>query len=536
MKKTLLIGLDGASFDILMPWIKEGKLPVLEKLINKGTHGILKSTIPCVTCPALPTIYTGINPGNLGVFSFLDHEGSVVSSSKIPYKSIWHILTEKKKRSLISNLRTTYPPEEINGTMICSLHSIGKKLGVDSWEKTESSWVYPKKLQKELDGWAINIENFVKNIIDKLLSGDMEGYENIKKLEKFRALKFKELLLRDEYDFGFHWIEHTDTINHLCWGRKDLILRCYQEIIEPILDDYLNTFKDWNILIISDHGTAVEGLYDFHVNTWLMKKDYLKTNWFFMPEIVSLALPLFRKIKGWFPSIKVNVENKKGRTDNNEKNDIVLSDNRNEIRGVDWNNTVAYSDITWGIRINRGKIKDKDEYESLREKIIADLKDLKKDSDFNVIQNAWKREEIYSGKYLDQIPDIIILPQNYLKHSRVIINEVLKQSAGSNLGGHTYAIDGIFIANGPDIKMGKEIDSLRLIDIVPTILFMLDLEVSNELDGRVIKEIFSENSDYYKKEIKYTEETVKRTHEIRNLSECEEKEMKKMLASLGYFE
>ena len=100
MSKTLLIGLDGASFDFLMPWIEEGKLPVFKKILQEGTHGILNSTIPSITCPALPTIYTGMNPGNLGIFSFLNPDGSVVSSSNIPYKSIWHFLSENNKKSL----------------------------------------------------------------------------------------------------------------------------------------------------------------------------------------------------------------------------------------------------------------------------------------------------------------------------------------------------------------------------------------------------------------------------------------------------
>jgi predicted AlkP superfamily phosphohydrolase/phosphomutase len=533
MKKALLIGLDGASFDFLMPWVEEGKLPIFKRIIEEGTRGVMKSTVPCVTCPALPTIYTGMNPGNLGIFDFLNPDGTVVSSSQIQYKSLWHILSERNKKSLVSNLRTTYPPEKIYGTMICSLHVLAEKVGLSSWEKAESSWVYPKELQKELDGWAVDTDNFAKNILRKLSVGAPEGYENLKKLVEFRASKFKQLLLRDDYDFAFHWIEHTDTINHVCWGNKQLILQFYREVIEPILDDYLSTFKDWNMLIISDHGAAEQTLYRFHVNTWLKMQGYMRTKIFYPAEFINCSVRRFKKIIPKFVLAKL-LDYRKKHLPIKEAKNVVLPDSKHMLVGVDWQHTSAYCDISWGIRINKENSGKHDE--ALRTKIISELIEIKSPLGGKLIKNAWRKEDIYFGKYIDRIPDIVILPQNHVSPDRILSFQVLTPARKTYTGSHNFARNGIFMACGPDISQAKEISPLNLYDIVPTILFMLDVEIPKGLDGKVAKEIFDIKSEYYKKRLIFSEESIERTAMIRDLSKAEEEQVKKKLKYLGYLD
>ena len=70
MKKLVVIGLDCATFTILGPWIRQGKLPVFRKLIKNGCSGVLESTFPPATPVAWPCFFTGVNPGKHGVFGF----------------------------------------------------------------------------------------------------------------------------------------------------------------------------------------------------------------------------------------------------------------------------------------------------------------------------------------------------------------------------------------------------------------------------------------------------------------------------------
>ncbi len=59
MTKLLIIGLDGATFDLIKPWAAEGKLPTLAKLMHDGVTGDLESTLPPVTSPAWPKKHGG---------------------------------------------------------------------------------------------------------------------------------------------------------------------------------------------------------------------------------------------------------------------------------------------------------------------------------------------------------------------------------------------------------------------------------------------------------------------------------------------
>ena len=65
--KVLVIGLDGATYNLINPLMESGKLSTIEKLMATGCHGDLESSIPAVTFPAWKCYSTGKNPGKLGV-------------------------------------------------------------------------------------------------------------------------------------------------------------------------------------------------------------------------------------------------------------------------------------------------------------------------------------------------------------------------------------------------------------------------------------------------------------------------------------
>ena len=50
--KVLVIGLDGATCDVLRPWMAEGRLPNLRRLMENGASGELESTFPPLTAAA----------------------------------------------------------------------------------------------------------------------------------------------------------------------------------------------------------------------------------------------------------------------------------------------------------------------------------------------------------------------------------------------------------------------------------------------------------------------------------------------------
>ena len=65
--KVLVIGLDGATLDLIGPWADDGKLPHISRLMREGVSGELRSTVPPVTGPAWTSFMTGKGPGKHGI-------------------------------------------------------------------------------------------------------------------------------------------------------------------------------------------------------------------------------------------------------------------------------------------------------------------------------------------------------------------------------------------------------------------------------------------------------------------------------------
>jgi predicted AlkP superfamily phosphohydrolase/phosphomutase len=66
MNKILVLGIDGASWNLVDDLIQAGNLPTIKKMKTKGVAKDLKSCLPFVTFPAWKCYSTGLNPGKLG--------------------------------------------------------------------------------------------------------------------------------------------------------------------------------------------------------------------------------------------------------------------------------------------------------------------------------------------------------------------------------------------------------------------------------------------------------------------------------------
>lgn len=101
--RVFVIGLDGATFDLLDPWIGEGRLPHFKRMMEKSTYGRLESTIPPITPPAWTSFMTGVNPGKHGILDFFtlkenSFEKVLVNSSHIRSKRFWDLAQRRGKR------------------------------------------------------------------------------------------------------------------------------------------------------------------------------------------------------------------------------------------------------------------------------------------------------------------------------------------------------------------------------------------------------------------------------------------------------
>jgi len=110
-KRVFVIGLDGATFDLIDPWVSEGRLPNLKRILDKSTYGRLESTIPPITPPAWTSFMTGVNPGKHGVWDFFTLEPNsfkkaLVNSSNVRSKKFWDLAGERGKKNIILYLQS----------------------------------------------------------------------------------------------------------------------------------------------------------------------------------------------------------------------------------------------------------------------------------------------------------------------------------------------------------------------------------------------------------------------------------------------
>lgn len=124
MTRTFVLGIDGGSWRIL----DNLDLPAFERLIDGGTIGTLRSTLPPITYPAWKCYSTGKNPGKLGVFGFVNYdrerrEDRQNDATHFDSAELWDYLSDEGKRVGVVNMPSTYPPHDVNGIMIAGPNS-----------------------------------------------------------------------------------------------------------------------------------------------------------------------------------------------------------------------------------------------------------------------------------------------------------------------------------------------------------------------------------------------------------------------------
>src|SRR5215218_7921627 len=122
--KVLVIGVDGATFDLIDPWVAEGRLPNFGRMLREGARGMLQSTVIPNSFPGWTSCTTGVNPAKHGIFNALirkkhgEYRMSVVNSRDIRYERIWQLLGREDKRVGVMNVPCSYPPVPVNGFLI----------------------------------------------------------------------------------------------------------------------------------------------------------------------------------------------------------------------------------------------------------------------------------------------------------------------------------------------------------------------------------------------------------------------------------
>ena len=114
-RRALIVGIDGATLDVVRPLIEAGRLPNLASLANAGVLGELVSALPIQSPRIWNTIATGKAPRRHGILSFTfdapNGERRLYLSHHRKVPALWNILTHHGVSVSAVNWWNTWPPE-----------------------------------------------------------------------------------------------------------------------------------------------------------------------------------------------------------------------------------------------------------------------------------------------------------------------------------------------------------------------------------------------------------------------------------------
>jgi len=521
--KILIIGLDGATFDLLDPWCSEGYLPNISKLILSGVSGSLQSTVPPLTSPAWVSFATGKSPEKLGIFDLVYKERNSynvkpVNSTLFRGETIWELMSNEGFRVGVVNFPVTYPPYNINGFMVTCMFT-----------PPGAPFTYPKELSKEikrkLGHYRIEIEDFLNlytNDKDAFLKACYEILDQRVELVKY--------LIKKKWQIFAVVFTITDRVQHVLWKYmdpnhvlynesaenmryKDAILNLWIRLDEKIGDILKRTNKKTVVMLVSDHGFGpINKL--FLVDDWLQHNKFLKIRTRKSGKLVNRALyklgitreglgTILKKVylRDLFSDLPIYV-----------KRLIPTKHIDNDFHEwIDWSKTKAFSfGCTGKIYINtkgrepQGIVAPGTEYLEVVNKIKTKLKHLCKNDNLDI--EIFKPKSKNDPDLLFCIPGVAF--DKEINRTHKFVDKKTNQRFLVDIPedrpiNADHRMNGIFIASGPHIREGFKLDNPKIIDIAPTILHILDVPIPKDFDGRVLKEIFEPDSSLAKREVQY---------------------------------
>ncbi len=487
---VLVIGLDGATFDLLEPWLAAGHLPTLARLVAQGSSGPLQSTLPPVTAPAWATFMTGKNPGKHNVFDFfrahspdLDRP-EMVNMGDVQARPFWDYLSAAGRRVGILNVPLTYPPTPVNGFIVPGLLS-----------PDEGQTTYPADF---LRPYHPTLGPY--RLVPHRLYRPEQTAAFVAELQAVTATQIQYALrMAQDHPVDFLMVHFlaTDIAQHKLWRYLDETHPWYEPVsgqqfgtavrdifaqIDAGLSQLLTILpSDLTMLVMSDHGFGPQQQI-MNLNILLIEAGFMRLK----PEAAVKWRDWLARHK-WWANPAARLFRLLGR-------ERLLS-----FADVDWAQTQAYARGHMGqVYLNvqgrepQGIVSPAD-YTAVREQIAALLTSWRHPADGRIpVTAVIPGEAAASGPYATAGPDLHVIIDGYrtLAHPLFAADgRILTAQPWGDSGSHRR--EGVLIVQGPEVRHGR-IANARLEDIAPTILHLLGVPVAEDMDGRVLTTLFTD--------------------------------------------
>ena len=455
-KRVLIIGWDCAAPELVFDAFK-ADMPNTRRLMEEGIYGELESTIPPITVPAWMCMMTSRDPGELGIYGFRNRKDysydtlSIANAHAIKVPTLWDLLGQAGKKSVVLGVPLTYPAKPFPGWMVTSFLT----------PNLNSQWTFPRRLTREItqvaSDYMIDIPNFRTDrraeLEQQLLK--MTG-------ERFKLARY--LLETKDWDL-FTMVEMgSDRLHHAFWRFWDKThpkyepdspfsktMRNYYRALDAELGETLACVdEDTTIMIVSDHGAKrMDG--GICINEWLRKHGYLTlktepqgiTRW--TADLVDWKKTKVWGEGGYYGRIFINVEGR-------------------EPHGI----------------VRAG------DYENVRDELKTYLEAIVDEKGHNIGTRVFKPEEVYR-ECRNIPPDLIVYFGNLFWRSvgSVGYNSIYTYENDTGPDDCNHAEMGMFIIKNGEQAQGA-VSSKSLYDIAPTVLNEFGIDIPEAMQGHPI--------------------------------------------------
>jgi predicted AlkP superfamily phosphohydrolase/phosphomutase len=282
-EKVLLIGLDGAEWDLIHPMVEAGELPNLARLMHEGVHGKLRSLEPLAKSPAIwTTIATGRSPEEHGIESFVDKvNGRPLTQNLRKVRALWNIFSGVGRSVGVVGWLMSWPAEKVNGFVVSDYLQYDARGSTRMNDRT-----YPPGLEADIAPMVVHWKSVPWRFVDQFLDQPADTLRMDPNLVRLlRPIKwigagditFAQVgtaLYRTEHpDFMAVYLRGMDAMGHLYWnymipdslppgtldpegmkyltGAERAYYRFTDHLIGPLLD---LADENTTIIVVSDHG------------------------------------------------------------------------------------------------------------------------------------------------------------------------------------------------------------------------------------------------------------------------------------------
>jgi predicted AlkP superfamily phosphohydrolase/phosphomutase len=474
--RTVVIGLAGASWNVLDPLLETGELPNLARLRAEGASGVLESTVPFYTGPAWASYATGCSPAAHGVYDLmqprLGHGPEVASQHDLRRPAYYQQLGAEGRRSVLINLPLDHYGCE-NAVIV-------------------NSWVTEDEGRRILPfGRRSRYERLLQAY--RAIPASVDSVDDLCDLEQARFDLARELFLAEPWDHFFVLFSSSDWAGHGLTGRvlqgdedaRRELCRLYRQ-----LDRHVGWLVDHadgaTVAVLSEHGQCEE-IAVVRVNALLWKLGLLAPHEAATRDTSTFGVgPRGRRRLRLSPTVSRYRTNRllrpmgiaaKTMIERGLGIDVVPA-----VPDIDRARSAAFmpSDSSFGLYVaDVDGERAQDAHEALEQLALPGGQ--------RALDGVWTTEELHGRPVTDDAPALLFAPAPGVRPSAALKEPIVWMPARPGKGCHQR--DGIVLLGGPDVR-AQDLGHLSLYDVAPTLLWAMDAGIPRGMDGRVLLEVF----------------------------------------------